>query len=134
VNEAQIETLAEALWVRDVSGEYAKYHPWAGDRLGEDGREHWRSQARFLLAEIEDMATVLPDGCVSEHSPVREGCEMAPAAVAGCARRAKFPTPWRLGRRVSRNIYDANGEPILMAPNEGTAERIIRAVNARCPE
>lgn len=41
----------------------------------------------------------------------------------------RFPTPWRHGHKVPRNVYDADDEPVIMAPDEETAERIVRAVN-----
>lgn len=39
------------------------------------------------------------------------------------------PTPWRQGRKVPRNVYDANDAPILMAPDNETAGRIVAALN-----
>ncbi len=39
------------------------------------------------------------------------------------------PTPWRQGRKVPRNIYDANNEPIVMMPTDELAARVVEAVN-----
>ncbi len=42
---------------------------------------------------------------------------------------ADHPTPWRQGRTVSRNVYDANDEGIVMFPTAQTAALVVRAVN-----
>ncbi len=44
---------------------------------------------------------------------------------------ADHPLPWRVGRKVSRNIYDAADEPIAMLADEETARLIVDAVNGR---
>lgn len=59
MNEAQVERLAEALWVRDVGGTFAKYHPWGDEH---NGRDSWRGQARSLLAELERLAAARCQG------------------------------------------------------------------------
>lgn len=41
-----------------------------------------------------------------------------------------YPRPWRQGHKVPRNVYDANDEPIIMAPSDAVAELIVRSVNA----
>lgn len=44
------------------------------------------------------------------------------------------PTPWRIGSKVPRNIYDANDVGIIMLGDEETAKMIVEAVNAEPKE
>jgi len=39
------------------------------------------------------------------------------------------PLPWRVGNRVSHNIYDANDECVGHTHKEEDAELIVKAVN-----
>jgi hypothetical protein len=42
-----------------------------------------------------------------------------------------YDPPWRQGRKVKRNIYDANDQPIAMMPDEATAALVVSSVNRK---
>lgn len=74
-----------------------------------------------LTAELEEWQRVAAQCCGSTKH-------------AGPRRRrtvAEHPLPWRCGRKVPRNIYDAQDEPIALLPDEATARLIVDAVNGR---
>lgn len=65
---------------------------------------------------------------------VCERCAVAIGRAWGAAEaqdrtNTPHPTPWRQGRKVPRNVYDAHDAPIVMAPDDTTAARIVAAVN-----
>jgi hypothetical protein len=76
---------------------------------------------------------------MSDHDPAAEAAQ-SPQEGAALPEHLRnhllyvHPRPWRVGSKVARNVYDANGEGVTMFTHAYTAAIVVAAVNMLAAE